>query len=680
MRRVVKTLLWTAISLIGAVAVGVIALARGETIDATWFVVAAIAVYAIGYRFYSSFLAAKVLALDEARRTPAERINDGRDFVPTNRWVVFGHHFAAIAGPGPLIGPTLAAQFGYLPGTLWILAGVVLGGAVQDFCVLSCSLRKDAKSLGQMAREEIGPIGGFVAMIGVLTIMVILIAVLGLVVTNALKSSPWGTFTVGATIPIAMLMGWYMRALRPGAVGEATALGLVLLSLALVGGRWVDGHPVLGPWFTFSGIQIAAMVIAYGFLASVVPVWLLLAPRDYLSTFVKIGTVVALAVGIVALRPSIELPALTRFTDGTGPIFAGKVFPFAFITIACGAISGFHSLISSGTTPKLLTNERDARMIGYGAMLMESFVAIMAMIAAAALQPGIYFAINSPAGVVGATPEAATATISAWGFAVTPEQMSQLAADIGEKSVFARTGGAPSLAVGMAHIFAHTLGGREVMALWYHFAIMFEALFILTTLDAGTRVGRFMLQDFFGHLWEPLGRTSWYPSVFLSSGLMVGAWGYFLYQGVIDPLGGINSLWPLFGIANQLLAAIALCVTTTILLKNGRGRYAWTTLAPLGWLLAITMTAGYQKIFSADPRLGFLAEAAARSQQLAAGVLPAAEVAKLERLIFNDYLDAGVTALFMILVVVVVLDSARAWIAEIGRRRDQAPGRLALAR
>ena len=680
MHRVVKTLLWIAVSLVGATAVGVIALARGETIDATWFVVAAVATYAIGYRFYSSFLAAKVLALDDTRPTPAERINDGRDFVPTNRWVVFGHHFAAIAGPGPLIGPTLAAQFGYLPGTLWILAGVVLGGAVQDFCVLSCSLRKDAKSLGQMAREEIGPVGGLVGMIGVLTIMVILIAVLGLVVTNALKNSPWGTFTVGATIPIAMGMGWYMRSLRPGAVGEATALGLVLLLLALVGGRWVDGHPTVASWFTFTGTQLAAMIVAYGFLASVVPVWLLLAPRDYLSTFVKVGTVLALALGILALRPQIELPALTRFTDGTGPIFAGKVFPFAFITIACGAISGFHSLISSGTTPKLLTNERDARMIGYGAMLMESFVAIMAMIAAAALQPGIYFAINSPAGVVGATPEAATATISGWGFAVTPDEMSALAADIGEKTVFARTGGAPSLAVGMAHIFAHTLGGREVMALWYHFAIMFEALFILTTLDAGTRVGRFMLQDFFGYLWEPLGRTSWYPSVFLSSGLMVGAWGYFLYQGVIDPLGGINSLWPLFGIANQLLAAIALCVATTILLKNGRGRYVWTTLGPLAWLLAVTMTAGYQKIFSADPRLGFLADAAARSQQLAAGGSPAAEVTKLERLIFNNYLDASVTGLFMVLVAVVVIDSARAWLSEIGRRRDQAAGRLALAR
>ena len=665
----VKTLAWCAVAALGATALAIIALVRGETINAIWFVIAAVCVYAVGYRFYSSFIAAQVLALDETRLTPAERINDGRDFVPTNRWVVFGHHFAAIAGPGPLIGPTLAAQFGYLPGTLWILAGVVLGGAVQDFCVLSCSLRRDGKSLGQMAREEIGPVGGFVAMIGVLMIMVILIAVLGLVVTNALKDSPWGTFTVGATIPIAMVMGWYMRVLRPGAVGEATALGLVLLVGAVVGGRWVDQHPELAAWLTFSGPQLAGMIITYGFLASVLPVWLLLAPRDYLSTFVKIGTVVGLAIGIVILRPDIELPALTRFTDGSGPIFAGKVFPFAFITIACGAISGFHSLISSGTTPKLLTNERDAQMIGYGAMLMESFVAIMAMIAAAALQPGVYFAINSPAGIVGATPDAATATISGWGFPVTPEQMSTLAADIGEKSIFARTGGAPSLAVGMAHIFSRSLGGRELMALWYHFAIMFEALFILTTLDAGTRVGRFMLQDFFGSLWAPLGRTSWYPSVLSSSALMVGAWGYFLYQGVIDPLGGINSLWPLFGIANQLLAAIALCVATTILLKNSRPAYAWTTLTPLLWLLAITMTAGYQKIFSADLRIGFLAEAADRTRRLAAEGLPGAESAKLERLIFNDYLDATITAVFMVLVIVVVVDSARVWFSVMNQKR-----------
>jgi carbon starvation protein len=676
MRGVVKTLMWIAVSVLGAVAISMIAIVRGESINAIWFVIASVSVYAIGYRFYSSFIAAKVLSLDGTRTTPAERINDGRDFVPTNRWVVFGHHFAAIAGPGPLIGPTLAAQFGYLPGTLWILAGVVMGGAVQDFCVLACSLRRDGKSLGQMAREEIGPVGGFVAMIGVLAIMVILIAVLGLVIVNALKSSPWGTFTVGATIPIAFLMGIYMRALRPGAVLEATAIGLVLLAIALVGGRWVDQHPALADWFTFSGTELALMIIAYGFLASVLPVWLLLAPRDYLSTFVKVGTVVCLALGILLLRPTIELPALTRFVDGTGPVFAGKVFPFAFITIACGAISGFHSLVSSGTTPKLLTNERDAQMIGYGAMLMESFVAIMAMIAAAALQPGVYFAINSPPGVVGATPEAATRTISEWGFAVTPEDMRQLADDIGEKTVFARTGGAPSLAVGMAHIFAHSLGGRSVMALWYHFAIMFEALFILTTLDAGTRVGRFMLQDFLGHMWEPLGRTSAYPSILVSSALMVGAWGYFLYQGVVDPLGGINSLWPLFGIANQLLAAIALCVATTILLRHERARYAWTTLLPLVWLLAITMTAGWQKIFSPNVRIGFLASASERVTKLAAPGLPAEEVTKLERLIFNDYLDAAITAVFLVLVVVVLADSLRAWYGALGRGSSEDRSRV----
>ncbi|HKA54437.1 MAG TPA: carbon starvation CstA family protein, partial [Candidatus Binatia bacterium] len=603
----------------------------------------------------------RVLTLDDTHVTPAERHNDGRDFVPTNRWVVFGHHFAAIAGPGPLIGPTLAAQFGYLPGTLWILAGVVLGGAVQDFCVLCGSLRRDGKSLGQMAKEEISPVGGIVALLSILMIIIILIAVLGLVVTNALKSSPWGTFTVGATIPIALLMGWYMRLLRPGKVQETTIIGVALLMLALVGGRWVDGHPVLASWFTFTGPQLAVMVILYGFAASVLPVWLLLAPRDYLSTFIKIGTVVALAAGIILLRPEIHLPALTRFVDGTGPIFAGGVFPFAFITIACGAISGFHSLISSGTTPKLLCRETDAQMIGYGAMLMESFVAIMAMIAAAALEPGVYFAINSPAGVVGATAQAVTATITGWGFPVSAEQMSALAQDIGEKTLFARTGGAPSLAVGMAHIFAHTLGGRALMALWYHFAIMFEALFILTTLDAGTRVGRFLLQDFLGHIWAPLGRTSWYPSVILTSALMVGAWGYFLYQGVIDPLGGINSLWPLFGIANQLLAAIALCVVTTILLKTSQTRYAWISLAPLLWLLAVTMTAGYQKVFHPHVRIGFLAHAADLSAKLAAAQIPPEKVAETQALIFNDRLDAAITALFMVLVLVIVAESAREW-------------------
>jgi carbon starvation protein len=656
-----RALVWLAVAAAGAVAVGVLALARGESVDAVWFVVAAAAVYAIGYRFYSAFLAARVFALDAERPTPARRIDDGRDFVPTNRWIVFGHHFAAIAGPGPLIGPTLAAQFGYLPGTLWILAGVVLGGAVQDFCILCGSLRRDGRSLGQMARDEIGPLGGFVALVGVYGIMVILIAVLALVVVNALNHSPWGTVTVGLTIPIAMLMGWYMKAVRPHDVRGATLLGLALLGVALVAGRWVDRHETLAPAFTLSSTALAWTTIGYGFAASVLPVWLLLAPRDYLSTFVKLGTIGLLALGIVFMRPAIHLPAVTRFVDGTGPIFSGKVFPFCFITIACGAISGFHSLISSGTTPKLLADETDAPMIGYGAMLLESFVAVMAMIAAAALPPGVYFAINSPAGVVGADPAVATAAISGWGFAVTPEQMATLARDIGERSLFARTGGAPSLAVGMASIFSNVLGGKA-LALWYHFAIMFEALFILTTLDAGTRVGRFMLQDMLGHVWAPLGRTSWYPSVLLSSTVVVGSWGYFLYQGVVDPLGGINILWPLFGIANQLLAAIALVVATTIIIRSDRLRYAWTTLVPLAWLLAVTMTAGWQKIFSPDPKLGFLAGAAKLAGDLAAGAVPAEKVGATEAQMFNLRLDAAVTALFMVMVVVIVAEALRVWV------------------
>jgi carbon starvation protein len=664
MRRAAGALLWVLVALAGATAIAVLALARSEPVSAVWFVLAAAACYLLAYRFYSAFLAARVFALDDARTTPAERINDGRDFVPTNRWVVFGHHFAAIAGPGPLIGPTLAAQFGYLPGTLWILFGVVLGGAVQDLCILCGSLRRDGRSLGQMAKDEIGPFAGFTALAGVFAIMVILIAVLALVVVNALNHSPWGTFTVVLTIPIAMLMGWYMRRVRPHDVAGATALGLALLAVALIGGRWVDQHPVLGPMFTLSSPALAWSIIVYGFAASVLPVWLLLAPRDYLSTFVKLGTIAALAVGIVVLRPEVHLPAVTRFVDGSGPIFAGKVFPFVFITIACGAISGFHSLISSGTTPKLLRQETDAPMIGYGAMLLESFVAVMAMVAAAALQPGVYFAINSPAGVVGAEPAAATATISSWGFAVTPEQMATLAQEIEERTLFARTGGAPSLAVGMASIFSRVLSGTA-LALWYHFAIMFEALFILTTLDAGTRVGRFMLQDLLGHLWAPLGRTSWYPGVVLSSVLVVGSWGYFLYQGVIDPLGGINILWPLFGIANQLLAAIALVVATTFIVRTGRARYAWTTLLPLGWLLSVTMTAGWQKIWSADPRLGFLAGAEQLASQLAAGAVAAEKVDQVRAQVFNLRLDALVTGVFMLLVALIVVDAVRVWIREV---------------
>ena len=661
---VLSVLAWLAVAAAGAYAIGTLAVFRGETVNAIWFVVAAVAVYAIAYRFYGAFLAARLFALDPRRPTPAERINDGRDFVPTNRWVVFGHHFAAIAGPGPLIGPTLAAQFGYLPGTLWILIGVVLGGAVQDLCILCGSLRRDGRSLGQMAKDEIGPLGGFCALVGVFCIMVILIAVLALVVVNALKQSPWGTFTVSATIPIAMVMGWYMKAIRPHDVLGATLVGLVLLVGALLGGRWVDQHPVLGPALTLSGPALAWALIGYGWAASTLPVWLLLAPRDYLSTFVKLGTVVALAAGIVLVRPEIHLPAVSRFVDGTGPIFAGNVFPFCFITIACGAISGFHSLIASGTTPKLLREETDAPMIGYGCMLLESFVAIMAMIAAAALPPGVYFAINSPAGVVGADPGTATAAISSWGFPVTPAQMAGLAREIGERTLFARTGGAPSLAVGMASIFASTLGG-SALALWYHFAIMFEALFILTTLDAGTRVGRFMLQDLLGHAWAPLGRTSWYPSVLLTSTLVVGAWGYFLYQGVVDPLGGINILWPLFGISNQLLAAIALVVATTIVIRGGRARYAWTTLVPLAWLLAVTMTAGYQKIFAGDPAIGFLAQAGQLAARLAAGGVPVARLAEVRAQIFNLRLDAVVTGMFMSLVALIVAEGARAWYREL---------------
>ena len=663
--RVVSALGWLLVALAGAGALGVLALRRGENVSAAWLLVAALCTYAIGYRFYSAFLAARIFALDDARATPSERLSDGRDFVPTNRWIVFGHHFAAIAGPGPLVGPTLAAQFGYLPGVLWIVIGVVLGGAVQDMIILCASIRRDGKSLGQMAKEEIGPVAGFTALVAVLGIMVVLIAVLALVVVNALKSSPWGTVTIGLTIPIAMLMGLYLRWLRPGRVLEATALGLLLLVVALYAGRWVAEQPALAAAFTLSGKTLAILVMVYGFAASVLPVWLLLAPRDYLSAFVKIGVVVALALGILIALPPLQMPALTRFTDGTGPIFAGALFPFAFITIACGSISGFHALIASGTTPKLLERERDARMIGYGAMLMESFVAVMALIAACALTPGVYFAINAPVAALGPTAQTAAAAIANWGFVVTPTELEQLAKQVGETSLLSRTGGAPSLAVGMAHLFSRVLGGGGAMALWYHFALMFEALFILTTLDAGTRVGRFMLQDLGRHVWPAFGRTSWMPATVLSSAMIVAMWGHFLWQGVIDPLGGVNSLWPLFGISNQLLAAVALCVGTTIIIKMGKARYAWATLLPLAWLVIVTMSAGLVKLFSSEPKLGFLARAHMLHAARAAGTLPPGvkSATDLAQMIANDYLDAAVTAFFLVSVVVILADSAREWYA-----------------
>ncbi|NWF83766.1 MAG: carbon starvation protein A [Bryobacteraceae bacterium] len=653
MPNALKTLIWTGVAVCGALSLGGVALHRGETINSAWLVTAAVCTYLAAYRFYAAFIAAKVMALDDTRATPSERLRNGHDFEPTNKWIVFGHHFAAIAGPGPLVGPTLAAQFGYLPGTLWIILGVIAGGAVQDFVILFCSVRRNGKSLGQMAREEIGRLGGGTALLTVLLIMVILLAVIGLVVVNALKGSPWGTFTIAATMPIAVFMGLYLRYWRPGKVLEVSLIGFVLVMGSIFLGEWVAHHAVLGPLFTLGGMALAICLIIYGYAASALPVWLLLAPRDYLSTFVKLGVVLMLGAGILFVRPELQMPALTRFVDGTGPIFAGKIFPFCFITIACGAISGFHSLISSGTTPKMIAREGHILPVGYGSMLLESFVAMMAIVAACALEPGVFFAVNSPAGIVGATPEAATATISAWGFPVTPQQMQDLARHVGEESLFYRTGGAPSLALGMAHIFSKIAGNEAVLRFWYHFAIMFEALFILTVIDAGTRVGRFMLQDFLGHIYRPMGRTSWMPSVLITSGLIVCAWGYFLVQGVLDPLGGINSLWPLFGIANQLLATVALCVATTILIKMHRLKYAWITLTPMCWLVVVTYTASWEKIFSPLPRVGFLAAARA----LEAGQ----QTATTSQLVFNNRLDAFVCGVFVVLVTTILVDSIRIW-------------------
>jgi carbon starvation protein len=658
MPRIVSALIWVGISVLGAAAFGYIALARGETIGAAWLVIAAVCSYLVAYRFYSRFIADKVFELNPKRATPAERLNNGRDFVPTNKWILFGHHFSAISGAGPLVGPTLAAQFGFLPGTIWLIAGVVLGGAVQDFLILCASMRRDGKSLGQIAKEEVNPVAGLAAMVAIFAIMIILLAVLALVVVNALRDSPWGLFTLSMTIPIALFMGLWMNNIRPGKVAEATVIGIGLLLLALVGGQWVSQSQTWGPSFTWSGTSLSWAVMVYGFIASVLPVWLLLAPRDYLSAFMKVGTIMILGVAIMFVMPPLRMPAVTQFIDGSGPVFAGKLFPFAFITIACGAVSGFHALIASGTTPKMVSCEPDARLVGYGSMLTESLVGVMAMVAAATLEPGVYFAMNVGPATLGTTAQSAAQAISQWGFTLSPDQMTALAKEMGESTLLSRTGGAPSLAVGMAGILHNVFSGAG-LALWYHFAIMFEAVFILTTIDAGTRVGRFMLQELLGHVYKPLGEVSSYPSILISSALVVLGWGYFLYQGVVDPLGGINSLWPLFGIANQLLAAVALCVAATVLAKMGKMRYTWVPLVPLAWLAAATLTAGWQKVFSPDPKLGFLSHAASLE--------PTAPNAA--RMIFNDRIDAALALFFMAVVVVVILASAREWYQIAARKK-----------
>ncbi|WNG34959.1 carbon starvation protein A [Archangium violaceum] len=672
MGHVVSKLGWALLAVVGAFCLGTVALHRGETINATWLVVASVAVYMIGYRFYGRFIADKALRLDPTRASPAQRRNDGLDYVPTDKWVLFGHHFAAIAGAGPLVGPVLAAQMGYLPGTMWILFGVVVGGAVQDFMILFLSVRRDGKSLGDMVRMEMGPAAGVVAMIGVLMIMMIILAVLALVVVKALTGSPWGTFTVAMTIPIALLMGLYLRYIRPGRVLEVSILGFVLLMLSIWMGGKVADMPSLAPLFTYDSKALAWMLIAYGFCASVLPVWLLLAPRDYLSTFLKIGTIVVLAVGIVLAAPELKMPAVTRFVDGTGPVFSGNLFPFLFITIACGAVSGWHSLISSGTTPKMLANEREALMVGYGAMLMESFVAIMALIAATVLDPGVYFAMNSPPGLIGTTAEQAARTISEWGFVITPEVLTQTAREIGETSILSRAGGAPTLAVGMAQILHGLVGGEGMMAFWYHYAILFEALFILTTVDAGTRVGRFMIQELAGLVYAPLKKTESWSANLIATAICVSGWGYFLYQGVVDPLGGINTLWPLFGIANQMLAAIALTLSCVVLVKMKRERYLWIPAIPTVWLVICTLTAGWQKVFSSDVRVSFVAHARAFAAAAEQGkvLAPAKSLEEMQRVITNDYVDATLTALFMLLVVATLAFGVRAALAA---RRSAAP-------
>ncbi|WP_374317213.1 carbon starvation CstA family protein [Aquabacterium sp.] len=657
MPNIQRHLVWGLVSILGAAALGIVALSRGESINALWLVIAAVCTYLVAYRYYSLYIADRVMELDPKRMTPAVRHNDGLDYVPTNKYVLFGHHFAAIAGAGPLVGPVLAAQMGYLPGMLWILAGVVFAGAVQDFIVLFISTRRDGRSLGDLVKSELGTVPGVIALFGTFMIMVIILAVLSLIVVKALMGSPWGTFTVAATIPIAILMGVYARYVRPGRIGEMSIIGFVLLMAAIVYGGDVAASPVWGPMFTFDGKQLTWILIGYGFIASVLPVWLLLAPRDYLSTFLKIGTIVGLAIGIAVVAPKLQMPALTKFVDGSGPVWAGSLFPFLFITIACGAVSGFHALISSGTTPKLLDNEKNARLIGYGGMLMESFVAIMALVAASVIEPGVYFAMNSPAAVLGKTAESAAQVINQWGFVVTPEMLVQTAKDVGENSIISRAGGAPTLAVGMAHILSNVIGGKTMMAFWYHFAILFEALFILTAVDAGTRAGRFMLQDLMGTFVPSMRRMDSIVASLVATALCVAAWGYFLYQGVVDPLGGINTLWPLFGIANQMLAGVALLLATVVLFKMKRQRFAWVTIVPTVWLLLCTLTAGWQKIFHDSPKIGFLAAANKYQTALDKGELlaPAKSVEQMHQIVMNNRIDAIMAALFMFLVVSVLV-------------------------
>jgi carbon starvation protein len=658
-----SVLIWTAVAIVGAVAWGVLAVSRGENVSAIWLVVAALGSYAIAYRFYARYIVKRVLRADDDRATPGERLDNGTDYQPMDRRVLFGHHFAAIAGAGPLVGPVLAAQMGYLPGTIWIIVGVIFAGAVQDMVVLFFSMRRDGRSLGQMARDEIGVVGGVAALVAVFAIMIILLAVLALVVVNALSHSPWGTFSIAMTIPIALFMGFYLRTIRPGRVIETSLIGVALLLLAIIAGGWVQSSS----WaeaFTLDPRTLVICLVIYGFAASVLPVWMLLAPRDYLSTFMKIGTIGLLALGVIFTAPVMNTQAFTEFAfTGAGPVFAGSLFPFVFITIACGALSGFHALVSSGTTPKLIQKESQVRLIGYGAMLMESFVAVMALIAACILDPGLYFAMNAPAGVLGTTVESASQAVNNLGFQITPQELSAAAAAVQESTLVARTGGAPTLAVGMSEIFSGAFGGDALKAFWYHFAIMFEALFILTTVDAGTRVGRYMLSDTLGNVYKPFANANWKPGQWITSAVVVLAWGYFLYAGVTDPLGGINQLFPLFGIANQLLAAVALTVATTILIKTGRAKYAWVTLIPLAWDAAVTLVASWQKVFSSDPKLGFFAQrdkyAAALEQGQVLG--PAKNIDEMHTVVVNSTVDGVLSVLFAVLIIIVIVNAMLVW-------------------